>query len=220
MSGPPDQIPPYRGRTVTQWAMELGIDRSGMRYRVTTHGWEKAVEMGGKIPAGTAPRKDARVYQGKTALEWARELGINHATLNSRVSRHGWEQAVAMGHAPPRVNRHASGKKARRLEYRGEALTLPGGHVVRHGDTHTLDEWAALSGICRGTIKDRMERHMTPDYLWAQTLAPPRPAKVPYCSGAPKPSRRPTTMQILECRMKNPQNRCVPCVRRITCYGE
>ena len=82
----------YEGKTVAQWAKELGVCRNTLHMRAAVLGsFAAAVAMG--------PNNRPSVkHEGKTAANWARELGITRQAMQQRIARHGsLEAAVVLG---------------------------------------------------------------------------------------------------------------------------
>lgn len=84
-------------QSVMDWAEETGLSHAAITQRIKTLGW--SVEDALTTPAGKAcnwrgtPHKDAAQYefngQSKSLTEWAQELGVQRATLATRLKR-GW----------------------------------------------------------------------------------------------------------------------------------
>lgn len=76
-----------------------------------------------------------QTYKGKTRKEWAAELGITYVALRDRITRHGWEKAVA----------------ARRYQHLTE---------YRYGtyEGRNAIEWAAQLGITRAAMHYRIKK--------------------------------------------------------------
>ncbi len=77
----------YKGKTLKEWAKEIGMDYPTLRSRIVVHGWswEKAL----KSPVNTY------LYNGKTLTQWSQELGISKNTIVSRM-REGWSPERAL----------------------------------------------------------------------------------------------------------------------------
>lgn len=100
-----------RTQTIAEWGRERGLHPKTIRQRLLL-GWsdEEAVSR----PAGNNVRDaSTRSYSGKNRLitangitktikEWAIELGVSPATINSRISSKGWSEERAVT-APPNM---------------------------------------------------------------------------------------------------------------------
>lgn len=84
-------------KSVTEWAEEIGINRHVLYARINTHAWD--IKDALSIPAGKAcnwlgtEHKDVKKYffngESKSLSRWSKDLGINKATIFSRIKR-GW----------------------------------------------------------------------------------------------------------------------------------
>ena len=92
----------YEGKTLSQWARELGLSHQAIRKRVRRLGSLEAA-----VAIGPNMRPRAK-HDGKECADWARELGISVVALYQRIARLGsLEAAVAMG------GRNKPGRKRR-----------------------------------------------------------------------------------------------------------
>ena len=82
----------YQGKTLSQWARELGIHRTTINKRAAARG-----SIGSALEMGPHNRPSVK-HEGKTAANWARELGITRQAMQQRIARHGsLEAAVVLG---------------------------------------------------------------------------------------------------------------------------
>lgn len=82
----------YEGKTLSQWARELGIHRTTINKRAAARG-----SIGSALEMGPHNRPSVK-HEGKSATDWARELGISKQAMHHRIARHGsLEAAVALG---------------------------------------------------------------------------------------------------------------------------
>lgn len=88
----------YDGKTLSQWARELGVARVTIRKRIATRGSIEAA-------LGMGPNNRPSVkHGGKTAANWARQLGITRQAMQQRIARFGSLEA-AVGRGGPRQMR-------------------------------------------------------------------------------------------------------------------
>lgn len=82
----------YDGKTLTEWAAELGLSAAAMRIRVACCGsLEGAVRIG-------ANKRLRQIYEGKNTRAWAAELGISRQAMYMRIYEYGsLEGAVRAG---------------------------------------------------------------------------------------------------------------------------
>lgn len=82
----------YDGKTLAEWAAELGLSADAMRKRARCCGsLEGAVRIG-------ANKRLRQIYEGKNTRAWAAELGISRQAMYMRIHEYGsLEGAVRAG---------------------------------------------------------------------------------------------------------------------------
>lgn len=105
-TGQMKEMPVYDGKTLPEWAAELGLSAAAMRIRVACCGsLEGAVRIG-------ANKRLRQIYEGKNTRAWAAELGISRQAMYMRIHEYGsLEGAVRAGKR----------RRARHL-YRGKGI--------------------------------------------------------------------------------------------------
>lgn len=92
----------YNGRTqcIADWAVEMKLPAQTLYTRIR-EGWDAARALTtpapGRVGKTAADRRVLITYNGvtQTVTEWARHLGVPHATLSNRI-KHGWTVEDAM----------------------------------------------------------------------------------------------------------------------------
>ena len=91
----------FRGKTqcVSEWALELGIDRQCLRDRLFRYGWSLERAM----TASPKPRFGDVEYKGEVRpiSEWSRITGVPYETLKYRIRHLKWPVEKAMIPGPP-----------------------------------------------------------------------------------------------------------------------
>ena len=85
----------------------------------------------------------------KRLIEWAEELDIKPSILHDRV-RAGWEAKDILN---PNIRKSRLGEK-----------------IHYNGDSHTISEWAEITGISQKAISDRLIRGFTVERALTQPL--------------------------------------------------
>src|SRR5690349_5167125 len=110
-----------------------------------------ATSMSGEGTMGDKPRRMTYLTVGgetRPVEEWARITGIRDDLIRSRIRR-GWAPEEVIGRRDrKRPGRKAGAVRVTRLEVDGES--------------HTVAEWAAMTGISAGLIRSRLRRGLLP----------------------------------------------------------
>ena len=106
----------YEGKTLSQWARELGLSHEAIRKRVRRLGsLDAAVAIG--------PNKRPRAkHDGKECADWARKLGISRQAMQQRIAQWGSLEA-AIGRGGPRQMRKKPKKYQCRHTHEGKTVT-------------------------------------------------------------------------------------------------
>jgi len=84
-------------KTLPEWSEEIGVARRVLYARIYVYGWSLERALTKRLGE---PRKTARLltHNGETKpmAEWARELGMNTATLKNRIGTLGWDVERAL----------------------------------------------------------------------------------------------------------------------------
>ena len=73
----------YDGKTLTEWAAELGLSADAMRKRARCCGSLEGAVRGG------ANKRPRQIYEGKSTREWAVELGVSRQAVQLRIYKYG-----------------------------------------------------------------------------------------------------------------------------------
>jgi len=88
-------------------------------------------------------------HHGKkqTLAEWAEELGISRSVLNQRLNAYGWSTEKALS-TPVKFGQKTTHPRKKNRMY-----------ITYQGETKSVDEWAAKTGISRSTIVSRIKTY-------------------------------------------------------------
>lgn len=129
-------------RSISEWAMTLGIHKSTLLTRLNSPKWSLEEALTTRQGGRKIPRPKCRcflTYKGRTQglSEWAREKGIPVSTLACRLRLHGWSVEEAM-------ERFLEGRSFRR-------------HFITYkGKTQHLAAWGRELGIDASTLRFRL----------------------------------------------------------------
>lgn len=120
-------------KTAKEWAVEYNINERLLYDRIQSgYSFEDALH-------GNLYNKRERIltYHGQTMniTEWAKTLGMNRSTLNSRLNRDDLTIEEAMKPVNP-----------------------AGKFIPYNGEIHNIVEWSKITGIPKGVIADRLRR--------------------------------------------------------------
>lgn len=100
----------YQGKSLVDWAEELGLTLNGLKYRIARHGIEKAVSK----PKGRL----AYSYKGRTIAQWADDLGVSYTRIYLLIKT----KEMTPGEAVEKVRADLS--KQREKEFEKETADL------------------------------------------------------------------------------------------------
>lgn len=149
-------------QSLSDWARERDILPHTIRARIEDHGWTTRQALGfdpapireakpyGPRDADKITYTNMQTYKGRTQslTQWAREVGMSHATLSKRLSS-GMTIDQAL-ETPFEVSKGTLGKQnneradAARYEHNGQSMTLLA--------------WSRVTGISKSTLKKRVAR--------------------------------------------------------------
>lgn len=132
----------YNGKTqsLRAWSEEVGISLGTLQSRVYHYGWPLRQAL--TIPPNGKNRRRMLTFNGKRKSidAWAKELGINAATIRSRLSTYKWPIRDVLTLRP-------------REHSQRNAL-----HLTLDGEVGTVAYWAEKTGINQATIRSRLQR--------------------------------------------------------------
>ena len=105
----------HEGKTLSQWARELGLSHEAIRKRVRRLG---SLDAAVAIGPNTRPRAK---HDGKECADWARKLGISRQAMQQRIAQWGSLEA-AIGRGGPRQMRKKPKKYQCRHTHGGKTV--------------------------------------------------------------------------------------------------
>jgi hypothetical protein len=132
----------HKGKTqsLRAWSEEVGISLGTLQSRVYHYGW--TIRQALTIPPNGKNRRRMLTFNGKCKSidAWAKELGINAATIRSRLSTYKWPICDVLMLRP-------------REHSQRSAL-----HLTLDDEVGTVAYWAEKTGINQATIRSRLQR--------------------------------------------------------------